>query len=65
MSGEKEPTTAEMELRWSWRDSQEGNEARFPKERPAEPEVGAGWFDEANRSFCVWDGRQWVCIPLD
>ncbi len=62
--GNKLPT-AQNELRWHWRDSQEEIQSRFPKERPSEPEVGAGWFDEANHNFCVWDGRQWVCIPVD
>ena len=65
MTGEDQLSAAQNELRWHWRDSQEEIQARFPKERPAEPEVGAGWFDEANRNFCVWDGRHWVCIPLD
>ena len=65
MARENDLPATQKELRWHWRDSQEEIQARFPKERPAEPEVGAGWFDETNRSFCVWDGRQWVCIPLD
>ena len=40
-------------------------QVRFPRERPAEPVIGAGWWDEANHSLCVWDGRQWVCVPVD
>jgi hypothetical protein len=57
--------TASNDRRWNWRDSQEEVQVRFPKERPAEPEIGAGWWDEASQSLCVWDGRQWVCVPVD
>ena len=56
---------APNDRRWNWRDSQEDIQARFPRERPAEPELGAGWWDEANHCCCVWDGRHWVCVPLD
>lgn len=65
MPSEKELPTTQEELRWHWRDSQEDILARFPRERPIEPNVGTGWFDESNGSLCVWDGRQWVCIPVD
>jgi hypothetical protein len=65
MARENELSAAQNELRWHWRDSQEEIRTRFPKERPAQPELGAGWFDEANRCFCVWDGRQWVGVPMD
>jgi hypothetical protein len=65
MARQEGHAAAQNELRWHWRDSQEEIQARFPRERPATPEAGAGWFDEANRNFCVWDGRHWVCIPVD
>jgi hypothetical protein len=58
------PTTQD-ELRWHWRDSQEEIRARYPRERPTQPVIGAGWLDEANGSLHVWDGRQWVSIPVD
>jgi hypothetical protein len=57
--------TRRGEPRWHWQDSQEDLRVRFPKERPVEPEIGSGWHDEASGSFCVWDGRQWVCVPVD
>jgi hypothetical protein len=65
MAAEKGLPTTVDELAWHWRDSQEDIHSRYPKERPSEPEVGAGWYDEAHGNFCVWDGRQWVCIPVD
>ena len=57
--------TGPEERRWHWRDSQEDLQARFPRERPAEPTTGSGWWDEASGCLCVWDGRQWVSVPLD
>ncbi len=65
MAREKEIPAAQKELRWHWWDSQEEIRVRYPKERPSDPKVGAGWFDEANGYFCVWDGRQWVSLPVD
>jgi hypothetical protein len=65
MAREKEVAAVEKELRWRWWDSQEEIRRHYPKERPANPEVGAGWFDEAAACFCVWDGREWVSLPVD
>ena len=65
MSRENGLPTASKEQPWHWRDSQEDITMRFPKEPPAEPEIGSGWWDEAHRCLCVWDGRQWVSVPLD
>jgi hypothetical protein len=65
MARDKEIQTAQHELRWHWWDSQEEIQARYPRERPPNPEVGAGWFNEATASFCVWDGREWVLLPVD
>jgi hypothetical protein len=65
MARENELSAAQSALRWHWRDSQEELRARFPKERPVQPELGAGWFDESSGCFCVWDGRQWVAVPVD
>lgn len=65
MARENELTVAPRNSRWHWRDSQEEIQARFPREQPVQPEVGAGWFDEAHGCFCVWNGRHWVGIPVD
>jgi hypothetical protein len=58
------PATKDERL-WHWRDSQEDILAKFPKQPPAEPQTGCGWWDETHHSLCVWDGRQWVCVPMD
>jgi hypothetical protein len=50
---------------WRWRDSQEEVRATWPREEPAEPQTGQGWFDEGTSCIYVWDGDEWVCIPAD
>jgi hypothetical protein len=65
MAPEKRLLSRLGETEWHWRDSQVDAPTCFPKERPAEPLVGSGWWDETSRCLCVWDGRQWVAVPLD
>jgi hypothetical protein len=52
-------------LRWHWRVSQADIRVRYSKKRPLNPKVGDGWFNEATATLCVWDGRQWVSLPVD
>lgn len=65
MATANELAAAQKELRWRWRDSQEDVRVRYPKEQPVNPEVGVGWFNEATATFCIWDGRCWVSLPVD
>jgi hypothetical protein len=65
MATNEELAAAQRELRWHWRDSQVEIRALYPKERPMNPKVGDGWFNHATATFCVWDGHQWVSLPVD
>jgi hypothetical protein len=56
--------TEELERHWYWRDSQL-NVAAYPTEEPADPEVGAAWFSSATNCLYIWDGVEWICVPLD
>ena len=50
---------------WYWADVQIDVRAEFPTEEPADPEIGAGWYDPTTCCLCLWDGFQWVCVPQD
>ena len=41
------------------------NVAAYPTEEPAEPEIGAAWFNSATNCLYIWDGVEWICVPLD
>jgi hypothetical protein len=53
------------QARWHWRDLQVDVNRRFPTEEPAEPRTGTGWYNPAIERLYVWDGGEWVCVPLD
>jgi hypothetical protein len=53
------------EIRWHWDEVQVGDLSAFPTEEPQEPERGAGWYDLETKSLQMWDGVQWVCVPMD
>jgi hypothetical protein len=55
----------ERPVRWYWRDLQIDLTVEFPTEEPAEPEIGAGWYNQQSYCLCIWDGHDWVCVPLD
>ena len=56
--------TEELEVRWHWRELQL-DLACHPTEEPDEPEIGMGWFNAALNCLCIWDGVEWICVPLD
>jgi hypothetical protein len=55
----------ERQARWHWRDIQLDALVDFPTEEPAQPEIGCAWYDAAEHCLCIWDGIEWVCVPLD
>lgn len=50
---------------WYWSDVQLDDLASFPTQAPERPEVGAGWYDPEEECLYVWDGAEWVTVPLD
>lgn len=53
---------------WHWRDCQNCRLELmqiWPREEPAAPQVGQGWYDEQESCLYVWDGDEWVTVPLD
>jgi hypothetical protein len=65
MAAENGLAEAQKALRWHWRESQMEIKVRYPTNRPPNPTSGDGWFNEATATFCVWDGRHWVSLPVD
>jgi hypothetical protein len=55
----------ERESRWHWRDLQLEDLSVYPTEEPEEPKFGDRWYDAEAHCLCVWDGIEWVEVPLD
>jgi hypothetical protein len=51
-----------------WRDAQVATKLdlrEFPREEPAHPDKGQGWYDDETENLFVWDGAGWVTVPKD
>jgi hypothetical protein len=61
------PTTQpeERNLQWHWRDAELDDFSQYPAEEPAEPKVGTIWLNPDLNCLYVWDGIEWVAMPLD
>jgi hypothetical protein len=55
----------ERPIHWHWREIQIDAVAEYPTEEPEEPELGCGWYDPVEHCLCIWDGIEWMCVPLD
>jgi hypothetical protein len=53
------------EVRWHWRELQVENIHEYPTREPREPQVGERWYDQSAHCLCIWDGIEWVTVPLD
>ncbi len=51
--------------RCHWRELQLDISVYYPTEAPAEPKVGQGGYDPMHRCLCIWDGMEWMPVPLD
>ena len=58
-------TREEHVVHWHWDEVQLEEPSTFPTEEPQNPEIGAGWHDPETDCLCVWDGVEWVCMPMD
>jgi hypothetical protein len=55
----------EVKTHWYWRDLQIEIAMEFPTEEPTDPEDGVEWYDPQTCCLCIWDGLEWMCVPLD
>jgi hypothetical protein len=55
----------ERQILWYWRDIQVEDIFEYPTEEPAEPQFGERWYDPDGHCLCIWDGIEWVSVPLD
>jgi hypothetical protein len=55
----------ESRQRWHWREMQLEISWQIPTAEPANPRLGASWFDPKTGCLYVWDGAEWVCEPRD
>jgi hypothetical protein len=55
----------ERQMEWYWRECQLGKLTQLPTEEPQNPEAGAAWYDPHEHCVCIWDGMEWMAIPLD
>ncbi len=51
--------------RWHWRDLQLEDDTGLTTEEPTDPQIGDRWYDRQSHSLCIWDGIEWVAVPLD